>query len=710
MDEVKSGGVEAETLDVKGHEGLNAALGVSAIEMVWRENEVVPTPTYYQEEALEVLKTVRRDGEKKALVTLATGLGKTWLAAFDIERFTANNPQARILYLAQQNEILSQAEKTFRRILGEGLTYGQFHGQEKELDVVSCLFASFQAMTRWCPAFFPEEFDYVVVDESHHSQAPTYKSVIEYFKPGFLLAITATPDRRDLLDIRDLYGLEKYSLPLEVALARGLLSEVDYRVITDNIVEEGIVRAQEGKFSVSSLNKTIFAPRRDEEIAAIIRNHSLDVPNPRRIVFCPSVEYTEHMAAILGEGEPLHAYIPWYRRQAIIDDFKTGKVSTVFVVDMFNEGIDIPQANQIVFLRSTQSKTVFLQQLGRGLRRTDEKHNVQVLDFVANCERLVMVRELWKVIQGEAEDKPDEFTQVEVGNVQFDEAALDLLSLLENISFSYDKETLIAKLLALANDLGRTPSSRDVGANMERMGMPNFIKYAREFGSWNNAVVAAGLEPVQYRYTETEIVEHLKGLYQRLERVPVSRDIVEASKRGEGASRAAVFGRHGAFRSLPEALDAAGIPHDIPKRGYTAEELVKMLQDLYRQTGQIPNQKKLKQHGLPRVGSFIRHFGSWSAAIRAADLPERGSRNLRQELNELDEPEVKERLISYLLSLAETLNRIPTATDVLEAAAKDVTLPTVYDFRLAFKSWNNSIAAAGFTPTEFYGYRRSSSY
>lgn len=355
-------------------------------------------PFDYQQECLSVTEAMRRDHAKRALVVMASGLGKTVTVAFDAKSWRKNHT-GRFLYLCHQNDILYQAKTTFEGIVDQGYTYGYFHGQEKSADGADFLFASLQTMERHKESFGPHEFAYIAVDESHHSSARTYRSTIEYFRPNFLLGVTATPDRLDELNIRDIYGEEVYSLPLDEAMARGLVTPVDYRLLTDEIQLSRFIETNKGRMSISKLNRKIFIPHRDEEIAKIIARHVSGVENPCVIIFCNSVQHCDHLAKFIPNSFAIHSRVPQKERAVRLELFRQGLVGTVLAVDVFNEGIDIPQANVIVFLRSTDSSTVFLQQLGRGLRKNEEKEKVIVLDFVANCERIKMVHDLYESVK-----------------------------------------------------------------------------------------------------------------------------------------------------------------------------------------------------------------------------------------------------------------------------------------------------------------------
>ncbi len=446
-----------------------------------------------QLEALDALQTARMDGQERALVQMATGLGKTTVIAADVKRFFSENPNARVLFLCHQNDILDQARKRFETIIGSDHSYGNFTGEgKKAYHEVDCLFASLQVMGDWRVAFHEDEFDYVAVDESHHGKAPTYEPTLHYFKPKFMVGVTATPDRHDLKNIREIFGEEIYRLSLEEAIARGLLAAVDYSVITDEIADTSILKDSLGKrLNIKKLDKVIFIPKRDEEIVRIIKDKGDDLKNVKRIVFCKSIEQAEEYAQYFDRAEPLHSKIPKWHQNNIIERFKNSEIDTLLTIDMFNEGIDIPDANQIVFLRSTQSKTVFLQQLGRGLRRVPGKDRVQVLDFVANCDRLTMLDQVWQDIKryssGRQPEEAKQLMRLDIGAMDFNESAREILEILAEIETrnalyrDWTAEDSISYYTKLCSDLGRVASWRDVDIARKERGGPSYAQLTKRY-------------------------------------------------------------------------------------------------------------------------------------------------------------------------------------------------------------------------------------
>lgn len=411
-------------------------------------------PWFYQQDCLRILKRVRQKGTRKALVVMASGLGKTVTMAFDTLAFRKEFPKARVLYLCHQNQISYQTRGTFEAINGSECSYGFYNGTEKTAHSVDFLFASFQTMRRHINKFRADEFDYVVVDESHHIYGETFIDVVTYWKPQFLLGMTATPDRSDGHNIRKIFGPEVFCLPLEEALAQELLTQVDYRMITDEVQLDGKLFVGDRKLNIDKLNRSIFIPKRDEEIVRIVQKHAQEIGQPQIILFCQSVQYCDRLAKILPGSMAIHSGISLEERIARTEMFRQGMISTLLTVDCFNEGIDLPEANLIVFLRMTTSLRVFFQQLGRGLRVSKGKDKVIVLDFVSNCKRVETIYELWLKIK-ELRKQPKtkrilarrgrtnspraevEPFIIDTDQVAFNEKVLKLLDLLKRINAEF---------------------------------------------------------------------------------------------------------------------------------------------------------------------------------------------------------------------------------------------------------------------------------
>lgn len=298
----------------------------------------------------------------KALMVMATGLGKTIVSAFIVKNELSQKKKG--LFLCHENDILDQAISTYRQVLGDVVVLGIFYGSRKDwdADLADVLFASFQSFNEWHQAFDKDHFDFIVVDESHHGQAPTYKEIIDYFKPEKLLGMTATPDRGDEKDIRDLFGEEVVNYTLEEAIAKGWLTNVEYHVLNDGLdIDElkAIMReALEGKerISVKQLNERIFVKMRDTEIAEKI----LSFGSRKAIIFCENIDHVDNFAKHLPDAAVFHSRFSNKHNAKTLQKFKDGKLHFILSVNKFNEGIDVPEAELIIFLRGTDSKRIFL--------------------------------------------------------------------------------------------------------------------------------------------------------------------------------------------------------------------------------------------------------------------------------------------------------------------------------------------------------------
>ncbi|MFZ5365345.1 MAG: zinc-ribbon domain-containing protein [Patescibacteria group bacterium] len=417
------------------------------------------------------LKAVNQafETQQRVLMVMASGLGKTVVSAFWAKDHLRHG---KMLFLCHENEILAQALSIFRQVLGETVSLGVFTGQQKDYEDVDALFASFQTFREWKEAFFPDEFATIIVDESHHGQAPTFREVIEYFTPQKLLGMTATPDRMDEKDIREIFGDEVVNLTLEEGIAKGWLTPVEYHVMTDDldkralnqILQEVLKKGQ--RISIKQLNETIFVQARDEEIARIIQEH-----DRKTIIFCEGIDHPEDFAQYLPGAECFHSEKNYEHNDRVLKAFKDGTLQYILAVDKFNEGIDIPDAEMVVFLRCTDSKTVFLQQLGRGLRKAEGKDNVVILDFVANCHRLIAVRDMVERVKSMANVQAlcKDILKVtgEAFDFLFTDEQQDIFEVLEAIQPRYVSD--IPHLLAEYSGKNELPPDQVIAGTMQQL-------------------------------------------------------------------------------------------------------------------------------------------------------------------------------------------------------------------------------------------------
>ena len=349
-------------------------------------------PRGAQIEALCALEDTRAEGARRALVAAATGVGKTYLAAFDSKDF------ARVLFVAHREEILVQAAISFQNVRHSD-NYGFFNGKEKSTDK-DVIFASVATLGRAAylneKYFAPDYFDYLVIDEFHHAVNDQYRRIVDYFKPKFLLGLTATPER---LDGRNIYEICDYNVSYEISLKdainKGMLVPFHYYGIYDDTDYSGI-HIVRGRYDEKELNETYIGNVHRHDL---IYKYYCKYGSRKALGFCCSREHAEEMAKeFSARGIPSAAVYSNANgefsedRTSAIRMLTNGEIKVIFSVDMFNEGVDIPSVDMVMFLRPTESPIVFLQQLGRGLRKSKGKEFLNVLDFIGNYEKAGRVR------------------------------------------------------------------------------------------------------------------------------------------------------------------------------------------------------------------------------------------------------------------------------------------------------------------------------
>lgn len=344
------------------------------------EPAAAPEPHVIQKRALAALEATRESGNTAGLVVLGTGLGKTWLAAFD-----SNRPAfKRVLFIAHREEILKQALSTFRRIRPEA-ALGFYNGQEKAPDA-DVLFASIQTLGRknHLHRFERNQFDYVIVDEFHHAAAQTYRRVIDYFDPGFLLGLTATPERTDG---GDLLGLCQENLVIRCdmseGICEGLLSPFHYFGVPDE-VDYANIPWRSSRFDEEELTNAVATQSRAQNALEQLKKRG----GKRTLAFCCSTRHADFMREYFrGAGlraASVHSQPSSDPRASSLEQLGNGDLDVLFAVDMFNEGVDLPKIDTVMMLRPTESRILWLQQFGRGLRKAEGKDHLNVIDYIGN--------------------------------------------------------------------------------------------------------------------------------------------------------------------------------------------------------------------------------------------------------------------------------------------------------------------------------------
>ncbi len=347
-------------------------------------------PFHFQQEILEKLQTERTVHNRfRNLIVAATGTGKTVISAFDFKNFKAKNTSAKLLFVAHRKEILLQGQATFQGILRDN-NFGELWVDGIEPEKYDCVFASVQTLNNRLDSLSLSEtfYDYIVVDEVHHIAASSYRPILNRFKPKILLGLTATPERMDGADIlKDFCDTIAAEIRLPEALNRKLLCPFQYFGITDTI-DLSHASWQNGRYLPSELTRIYTQnDNRVREIIGSLKKYLKDIDDVRALCFCVTQDHAQFMAEKFLLAGYKADYLVSSRndlREELRRKFSNKEINYLFVVDIFNEGIDIPDIDTVLFLRPTESLTVFLQQLGRGLRLSEGKECLTVLDFVGN--------------------------------------------------------------------------------------------------------------------------------------------------------------------------------------------------------------------------------------------------------------------------------------------------------------------------------------
>lgn len=358
------------------------------------------TPYSYQQEILDRLeaeRTVR--GYTRNLVVAATGTGKTVISALDYKRFRKQNPghSCRLLFVAHREEILRQSLYTFRAVLKDA-NFGELFVGNYRPEAIDYLFLSIQTFNSqdFTAKTAPDFYDYIIVDEFHHAAAPTYQKLLSHYKPKILLGLTATPERMDGKSILSYFN---YRIAAEIrlpeAIDRKLLCPFQYFGVTDtvdlNTLKWSAGGYDKGELSALYTFSGAVANRRADLVVSSLLKYVTDIDEVKGLGFCVTVDHAQFMSRYFNDhGIPsifLTGKSSDEERKSAKDRLVRGDIRFIFVVDIYNEGVDIPEVNTVLFLRPTESLTIFLQQLGRGLRLAENKECLTVLDFIGQANK-----------------------------------------------------------------------------------------------------------------------------------------------------------------------------------------------------------------------------------------------------------------------------------------------------------------------------------
>ncbi len=349
-------------------------------------------PYPHQQSVLDALEVERSHGHNHNLVVAATGTGKTVIAALDYARLRKGGGDPTLLFVAHRQEILRQSLATFRAAVRDG-SFGELLVGDDRPTLGRHVFASIQAMhKKRLKTLAPDAYDVVIVDEFHHAQADTYRELLSHFRPKILLGLTATPERADGKSVLEWFD-DRIAAELRLwdALDLGLVVPFQYFGIHD-ATDLSIVDFTGGRYDIASLEQLYTADHvRANAVLRALHHHVRDVTQIRGLGFCVSIKHAEFMAKFFSQkgvaSLAVSADTPDHERAAALQKLRTGEVKVLFSRDLFNEGVDLPSVDTVLFLRPTESPTIFLQQLGRGLRHEEGKACLTVLDFIGNAHK-----------------------------------------------------------------------------------------------------------------------------------------------------------------------------------------------------------------------------------------------------------------------------------------------------------------------------------
>ncbi|MFD2670942.1 DUF3427 domain-containing protein [Marinicrinis sediminis] len=375
-------------------------------------------PYDYQKEILDKLQAEREIyGRNRNLVVAATGVGKTVVSAFDYKRFIQQKPHAKLLFVAHREEILRQSLDTFRYILKD-LNFGELHVGQYQADSIDHLFISIQSMNalNLTEKISPTFYDYIVVDEFHHAAAPSYQKLLAFVQPSILLGLTATPERMDGKEILSYFG-DSFAAEIRLtdAIDRKLLCPFQYFAVTDEVDLSKIKWTRKG-YDLNELENVYTRnKRRVIQIIKSMEKYATDMQQVKGLGFCVGVDHAKYMAKMFNEADipsvALHGNSTAVERHQAKTRLENGALRMIFVVDLYNEGIDIPSVNTLLFLRPTDSLTVFLQQLGRGLRLHEDKECLTVLDFIGQAHHKYRFQDKFRALTGKTRHSIKHYVQ-----------------------------------------------------------------------------------------------------------------------------------------------------------------------------------------------------------------------------------------------------------------------------------------------------------
>jgi superfamily II DNA or RNA helicase len=484
--------------------------------------EVRPWP--YQREILDALEVERvRHGRWRNLVVAPTGTGKTVVAALDYARLGRLDPalgdRPSLLFVAHRKELLEQSLRTFREVLQDADVGELLVGGHRPRDWRH-VFASIQALTAaGVEGLPPDRFDVVIVDEFHHAEAATYRRLLDHLAPKVLVGATATPERTDGLDIKRWFdGRFAFEMRLWDALDQRLLSPFHYFGVADD-VDLSSLTWRRGGYATDELSAVYTG--NDARVARVLRALREVVADPttmRALGFCVSVDHAEFMARRFGEAGLRAVAVtgdtPAQERADALRALREGRVQVVFTVDLFNEGVDVPEIDTVLFLRPTESATVFLQQLGRGLRKARDKACLTVLDLVGQQHREFRFDQRLRALTGRSKrqlerDLPEGFPYLPIGcHIQLDrQVEARILEQLQR-QLRVTTRSLVTELQQLRAERGQV----DLAAFLVEAGIDLDDLHKPSIGGWTRLQRAAGVPLAPPGPHEPTLARRIRGI------------------------------------------------------------------------------------------------------------------------------------------------------------------------------------------------------
>lgn len=380
-------------------------------------------PRPYQERVIERALAKYRSGGRAVQYVVATGLGKTTIAAGILDALRADGLN-RILVLCHSQDLSLQLEQSFWTQIEKDVQTHVFFDGLPPKRFIGINFGTYQTLIGYLPSLKHDDFDVVVVDEAHHAMSDGFLLCLNHLRPKLLIGMTATPWRGDSLSLDTIFGEPVAQISLVDGMKMGYLAKVSYRVYCDTVDWENVFEHENAKsHSLKDLNKRLFLPQRDEAMVSETMKVAMEIHSPRIIFFCSSIEHCKRVADFVNLSGSLKCKpvsgISRIERFRTLMEFSAGRIQAVTAVDVLNEGIDVPDVNIIVFLRVTHSRRIFIQQLGRGLRLSRNKTTVTVLDFVSDLRRIADILNIDKEAKKPSDD-PYTTVYFPQGLVQFE--------------------------------------------------------------------------------------------------------------------------------------------------------------------------------------------------------------------------------------------------------------------------------------------------